>query len=103
MTMLFNKVRIVDVLENQKRKIKQEVQSLDANYVLSASEEDLIRSLVEQLSLEVPTIDESGIHMDFGEADIDARRLPNRFVFDRSRPVHIKGVQVTVTIPSYCS
>jgi len=99
MTMLFNRVRIFDVLETQRQKIKQEVQALDANYVLSASEEDLIRSLVDQLSLEVPTMDESSIHMDYGEADIDARSLPNRHVFDRSRPVYIKGVQVTVTIP----
>ena len=99
MTMLFNKVRIFDVLESQRLKLKQEIQALDANYVLSASEEDLIHSLVDQLSLEVPTMDESGIHMDYGEADIDARRLPNRFALDRSRPLYIKGVQVTVTVP----
>lgn len=99
MTMLFNKVKIFDVIEIQKQKIRQEVQTLDANYVLSVSEEDLIHLLVDQLCLEVPTIDESSIHMDFGEADIDARRLPNRHVLDRSRPLYIKGVQVTITIP----
>ena len=39
--MLFNRVSIFDVLANQKQQIKQKIQSLEQNYVLNSSEDDL--------------------------------------------------------------
>ncbi len=43
MTKLFSEASIFDVVENQKRKIKQTVNLLDGNYLLNASEDDLSR------------------------------------------------------------
>jgi hypothetical protein len=39
---LFNKFSILDVLPDQLRQIKQKVQELKADYLLNASEEDLV-------------------------------------------------------------
>src|SRR5208337_2418457 len=99
MTKLFSEASIFDVLENQKRKIKQTVHALDSNYLLNASEEDLIRALVDELSLEVPSIVEDGVHMEYGEADIDVSHDPMRMIYDRSQPFYIKGVRVVIAIP----
>ena len=48
--MLFNKVSVLDVLPDQDRQIKAKVQSLAPDYVLTASEEDLIASLVDEFT-----------------------------------------------------
>jgi hypothetical protein len=53
----FRKVSIFDVLENQKRNIKQKIQSLEPSYVLNTSEEDLVKWLIVEFALEVPMID----------------------------------------------
>jgi hypothetical protein len=99
MTKLFSEASIFDVLENQKLKIKTTVNSLDRNYLLNASEEDLIRALVDELSLQVPAIVEEGVHMEYEEADIDVSGDPMRMIFDRNQPFYIKGVRVTISVP----
>ncbi|HWO36565.1 MAG TPA: hypothetical protein VNO32_47890 [Candidatus Acidoferrum sp.] len=71
--MLFNKHSILDVLPAQKQKLKEKLQSFKADYLLNASEQDLVASLVEEFTLNVPTIDESKIEMDYREKQIDER------------------------------
>lgn len=99
MTNLFSEASIFDVLENQKRQIKKTVDSLDRNYLLNASEEDLVRALVDELSLQVPAVIEDGVHMEYEEADIDVSGDPMRMIFDRNQPFYIKGVRVTISVP----
>ena len=50
-TVLFNTVSILDVLPDQLRQIKQKVQELKADYVLNASEEDLVAALVDEFMI----------------------------------------------------
>jgi hypothetical protein len=98
--MLFQQAGIFAVLENQREKIKRLVEKLEPNYLLNASEEDLAKALVEEVRLEVPVINESGIHTsDYGETDIDVSSDPVRRFLDRGRPSYVKGVRVTVAIP----
>jgi hypothetical protein len=97
--MLFNKVSIIDVLENQKREINVRIQSLDPNYVLTTSEDDLVAWLIEGLRFDLPVLDEEGISVDYGEKQIDVSRDPMRFITDRSRPFFLAGTQVTFIIP----
>jgi hypothetical protein len=73
--MLFNKYSILDVLPAQKQKLKEKIQSFKADYLLNASEQDLVASLVEEFTLNVPTIDESRIEMDYREMQIDVKRV----------------------------
>jgi hypothetical protein len=98
--MLFEQHSISDVIRNETAKIKDVIQKLEPNYLLNASEEDLIQALVSELRLDVPVLNEEGIHTsDFGEVDIDVSRDPMRMIFDRTKPFFLKGVRVTVTIP----
>jgi hypothetical protein len=97
--MLFNKVSILDVLVNQKQQIKQKIQSLGQNYVLNTSEDDLVAWFVSEFSLDVPSIAEPEIHVDYGEKQIDVSRDPTRIFLDRGRPVYVAGTQVTFIVP----
>jgi hypothetical protein len=97
--MLFNGASILEVLPGQERQIKTKIQSLEPNYVLNASEEDLVGSLVDEFTLDVPVLDEAGIYVDYGEKQIDVSGDPMRFIYDRSEPFYLAGTRVTFVIP----
>ena len=97
--MLFNKYSIVDVLPAQKRKLKEKIQSFKVDYLLNASEQDLIASLVDEFTLIVPTIDESNIQMDYRERQIDVSGDPNRLFFDHHGPFYVAGTEFRFMLP----
>jgi hypothetical protein len=97
--MLFSGASIFDVLQSQKQKLKEKIQSLQADYLLNASEQDLIAWLVDEFNLDVPTIDESKIETEYRETQIDVSRDPQRMIFDRSRPFYMPGTEVTFILP----
>jgi hypothetical protein len=97
--MLFRNVSVLDVLPDQERKIKAITQSLAPDYLLNASEEDLVASLADEYTLDIPVLDEAGIHVDYSEQQIDVSRDPMRFIHDRSRPFYVPGTRVTFVIP----
>ncbi|MFZ0392712.1 MAG: hypothetical protein WCF17_21810 [Terracidiphilus sp.] len=84
---------------DQLRQIKQKIQELKADYDLNASEEDLVVALVDEFSLDVPVLEEEGIHVDDGEQQIDVSGDPRRFITDRSRSFLIPGTWVTFIVP----
>lgn len=96
---LFNNVSILDVLPDQLRQVKKKVQELEANYLLNASEDDLIASLADEFTLDFPVLNEEGIHTDHGEQQVDVSRDPMRMIMDRSRPFYIPGTRLTVIVP----
>jgi hypothetical protein len=96
---LFNNVSILDVLPDQLRQIKQKVQEFKADYLLNASEDDLVASLVDEFTLDVPVLDEEGAHVDHHEQQIDVSRDPMRMIFDRSQPFYIPGTRITIIVP----
>jgi hypothetical protein len=97
--MLFNKYSVLDVLPSQKQKLKAKIQSFKADYLLNASEQDLVASLVEESTLTVPTIDESNIQMDYREKQIDVSGDPNRMFFDHHGPFYVAGTEFTFMLP----
>ena len=97
--MLFNNASILDVLPDQLRQIKKKVQDLKVDYILNASEEDLVASLVDEFTFDVPVLEEEGIHVDYGEQQIDVSGDPRRFITDRSQPFLIPGTRVTFIVP----
>jgi hypothetical protein len=97
--MLFNKYSILDVLPGQKQKLKEKIQSFKADYLLNASEQDLVASLVGEFTLTVPTIDESNIQMDYREKQIDVSGDPNRMFFDHHGPFYVAGTEFTFMLP----
>ena len=47
----------------------------------------------------LPVLDLSNVYQTDREVQIDARRLPNRIVLNRSRPVPVPGTEITIHIP----
>jgi hypothetical protein len=96
---LFSNVSILDVLPDQLRQVKKKVQELKADYILNASEEDLVAALTDEFTLDVPVINEEGTHVDHAEQQIDVSRDPMRFITDRNQPFYIPGTRITIIVP----
>lgn len=97
---LFSEGLIFDVLENHKRAVNAAIQKLEPNYLLNASETDLVASLVDEFRLEVPSIKDDEIHVaDHTETQIDVSRDPMRMIYDRSRPFYIPGTKTVIAVP----
>src|SRR5579864_1001721 len=97
--MLFNKFSILDVLPYRDEQIKERISSLAPNLILNASEEDLITSFKDEYTFDTPELDESGIHIDYGEQDIDVSQDPMRMFVDPSQPFYVAGTRITFIIP----
>jgi hypothetical protein len=97
--MLFDRFSVLELLPEQERRLKAQIESLPPNDILNISEEDLIASLTRAYTLDVPVLDQAGIHVDYGEQKIDVSRDPMRLIHDRSRPFHLAGTRVTFIIP----
>jgi hypothetical protein len=54
---------------------------------------------VTEFTLDVPVIIEDGIHVDYGEQQIDVSRDPNRFIPDPSSPFYVPGTRPTFIVP----
>jgi hypothetical protein len=97
---LFCRVSIFDALRSQTAALTKAVQALESNYLLNASEHDLISSLVAQFRLDVPVIKEDEIHVaDFLETDVDVSQDPTRLFSDRSEAFYIKGNKTIIAVP----
>lgn len=87
-------------LEQQKALLKSEIESLEPNYILNVSEEDLCQYLISKYSIDTPELVEDQIHINNqDEVDIDIRGHWNRIVLDRNHPVYEKGTRVTIAVP----
>ena len=86
-------------IESQGKALASEINSLSENEVLNTSQEDMVKYLVEKHRIKPLVIDESGIQMDHGDAQIDISRDNRRVIFDRSRPFYITGTRVTFYVP----
>lgn len=97
---LFNKYSIYDVLRAQPEAVKKKVQSIPANILLNASEQDLVQALVEEFRLSAPVIKDEDIHIAHsGEAQVDVSHEPMRMIYDRSRPFYVPGNKTVIAVP----
>jgi hypothetical protein len=95
--MLFDRISIFDVLQSRSRKLKEKIQSLTPDYLLNASEPDLITWLKDEFRMEVPTLDESKIEMEHRERQFDVSRSPMRIMYGDAPS--IPGTEVTFILP----
>ncbi len=97
---LFSDARLFDVIEKQKKELAAKVEGIAPTKLLNADQGELCEALVSDYGLETPTLrlDDMFIHH-YGEADVDARYEPNRFLLDRSEPFYVKGMELTVVVP----
>ena len=97
--LLFYRADLQGVLAGQERALSKEIGSLSEDRVLNTSPDDLCDYFVEKHKVEPIVIDESGIEVDYGDAQIDVSQRFEYAVFDRSRPTHVTGTRITFFVP----
>ena len=97
--LLFYKYNLRAIIENQGGVLTKEINALSEAQVLNTSQEDMLEYLIEKHRINPLTINESGIQMDYDNAQIDVRRDFRRVIFDRDRPFYIPGTRVTFYVP----
>ena len=76
-----------------------EIGSLSEERVLNTSPEDLCQYFVEKYRIEPLTIDESGITVDYDDAQIDVSSRIDFLAFERGGPIHVTGTRITFFVP----
>ena len=97
--LLFCDADLRSVLDAQGQKLAQEIGSLSEDRVLNTSPEALSDYFVQKYTVEPIVIDESGIEVDYGDAQIDVSQRFGYVVFDRSRPTYVTGTRITFFLP----
>jgi hypothetical protein len=100
---LFRKYDIFSTIQGHAESVKKRVQqSIPANTVLNASEQDLVQALVEEFRLNAPVIKDEDIYIaNAGEAQVDVSGDPmRRFVHDEyGGPVYVAGNKTVIAVP----
>jgi len=94
--LLFNKVDIFHVTEHQKHELKAKFEQLSQR---DLEDDTLAARLVEEFSINVPTLSEAEKYATTKEKQIDVSGDPTRFIRDRSRPFYKTGTEVTIHVP----
>jgi hypothetical protein len=95
---LFRKFELFAIQQHQQQQAKEAVRELLQDR-LSEDEEKLTAEILSNFAMDLPILDESGIYQSDRQVQLDARRLPNRMIFNRSRPVPVDGTEITIHIP----
>jgi hypothetical protein len=97
---LFNKYEIYGVIQARTETVKKRVQSIPVNTLLNASEQDLVRALVDEFRLDVPVMREEDIYIAHsGETQVDVSRDPMRMIYDRSQSFFVPGNKTVIAVP----
>ena len=87
------------VREGQKSSLQSEIDGIDGNQLLNTSVDDLCDYFEENFRIDMPVLNEDQIVADQRETQIDVSQDRMRDVRDRSRPFHMSGTRVEVTVP----
>lgn len=96
---LFNKTDWFSVEEHQKRAILSEIDDIDGNRLLNTSVEDLCDYFEQKYRIDIPVLHEDRVVADQREMQIDVSQDQMRYIRDRSRPFHVPGTLVEITVP----
>ena len=97
--LLFHTYDLQGTIENHGQGLAKEINSMSENEVLNTSMEDIVKYLTKKWELDPLAINESGIQMNYGDAQIDVSGDFRRGIFDRSKPFCITGTRVTFYVP----
>ena len=97
--LLFSGNELSSVLRGREQTLLKEIGSLGEEQILNSSHEDLYKYFVEKYSVEAPEIDDMGINVDRGDAQIDVSGRFDYLVRDSSRPYLITGTRVAFFVP----
>jgi hypothetical protein len=99
---LFSRGDIFSVIQGHTDSLKKKVQSIPANTLLNASEQDLVQAVIEEFRLHVPVIKDDDIYIAHaGETQVDVSRDPmRRFIYDaHSGPAYVPGNKTVIAVP----
>ena len=79
--LLFSAMDAFGVQEHQKREVASAIASIDPNRLLNTNVDDLVGYVVEKYRIDVPVLDEAGMHLDHAESPRDVSGDPMRIAF----------------------
>ena len=100
--LLFSRGDIFSVIQGHTESLKKKVQSIPANTLLNASEQDLIQAVIQEFRLEVPVIKDDEIYIAHAEeTQVDVSHDPmRRFIYDaHSGPAYVPGNKTVIAVP----
>lgn len=97
--LLFHKVDSFSVQEHQRTLMQRAIAGIEENRLLNSNADDLAVYFAEQYSVNVPILDEEGMHVDQCEVQIDVSQHHDRYISDRSRAFYVTGTRITVWVP----
>jgi hypothetical protein len=86
-------------LENHERRMAEQIRSMDPDEFLKTSPEDLARYLIEEFTIDVPTLQVGDISVTQGEAQVDVSHDRTRVIYDRGRPFYLTGTEIAFYVP----
>ena len=98
-TALFADGELRQVLTGRVHTMRQRVAAYPDNQLLNTAPEALADAMVEEFSVAPLQLHKEQATQEVYETTLDARHLPDRDVFDRSRPVPIPSTGVRVRVP----
>jgi hypothetical protein len=98
-SILFNATDTSAYIEHMPQHLRASIDSEPEDYLLNASETDLVAYYISKYRLDVPDLDNKGIYLqDRGEVLIDMSGQSGRY-FSAPGEHHRKGTQITIAVP----
>lgn len=97
--LLFVKYDARTALESHERRLLEAIDTYSPDAILTANVDELCDYFEQEYRVAVPLLRENDIEVSQLDQQFDARRDPNRVVFDESRPVWISGTLFTFHVP----
>lgn len=99
MEVLFNKYDVHAVREGLKKDVITEIDSIPEKNLLSSNIEQWVAHFNSKFRVEVPILKPEDATCDTEDQKVDARYLPDRFIFDRHGSTYVDGTKITYFIP----
>jgi hypothetical protein len=97
---LFNKIEIHAVVEDQRRRVKDRVQSIPSGKLFNASEHDLVQALVEEFRLDIPVLKDDLRYLSHSrETKVDVSGDPRYMGWEEQGPVYREGNENVIAVP----
>jgi len=97
--LLFSQHDLRGTLENQMRKMAEEIDGIPATRLLPTTPESWGDYFEDKYRVDLPRLKEDQITVDQQEDQVDVSRDFNRVVFDRDRPFYLKGARFSFFVP----
>ena len=97
--LLFSSQGLSDLTAKLAKRLRDEVESIDANRLLNTAPADLAAYLAEKYRLDPPTLRRDEWSAEESETKIDVSGDQNRWISDRSRPFYVPGQRIDVEVP----